>query len=115
MKLIENSQINLLSKAMKAYNLRQKITASNIANIDTPGYDKKSVSFEEALRQAENMPDADKYLDNVEPGIIQTDEKPVLEDEMMTMADTQMRVQLVTRSLKENFEQLQTAISGRNR
>lgn len=115
MNLIENAQIKLLSKAMDAYSLRQKITASNIANIDTPGYKKTAVSFEKELQRVEEMPIRSNTPANVEPRIIQTDETPVLEDEMMTMADTQMRVQLVTRALKENFDQLRSGITGQSR
>jgi flagellar basal-body rod protein FlgB len=115
MKLIENAQIKLLSHAMDAYSLRQKMTAANIANIDTPGYKRKTVSFEKQLQQAEKMPLADHSPAQVEPRIDQTDEDPVLENEMMTMADTQMRVQLVTRALKENFDQLRAGITGRSR
>ena len=115
MKLIENNQINLLAKAMDAYALRQKMTASNVANIDTPGYKKMAVSFENELQQAQKLLPGHESLDSVNPRIIQTDEKPILENEMLEMADTQMRIQLVTRSLRENFEQLRTGITGRTR
>jgi flagellar basal-body rod protein FlgB len=115
MKLIDNAQIRLLSNAMDAYSLRQKMTAANIANIDTPGYERRTVSFEKALQQAEKMPLADHSTAGVEPRITQTDEEPVLENEMMVMADTQMRAQLVTRALKENFNQLRAGITGQSR
>lgn len=113
MKLIENNQINLLAKAMDAYALRQKMTASNVANIDTLGYKKVSVAFENELQQAQKTLPGHESLDSVNPRIVQTDEQPILENEMLEMADTQMRIQLVTRSLRENFEQLRTGITGR--
>lgn len=115
MELIENAQIKLLSNAMDAYTLRQKITAANIANIDTPGYKRKTVSFEKQLMRAEQMPIEADNLSTIEPHVVQTNQDPILEQEMMVMADTQIRVQLVTRSLKENFEQLRSAITGRSR
>ena len=115
MKLIENSHIKLLSNAMDAYSLRQEMTASNIANIDTPGYKKLSVSFEDQLQQAEQFQNPTESLDEVNARVIQGDTKPVLENEMMEMADTQMRIQLVTRALRANFEQVRTGITGQNR
>lgn len=115
MKLIENSHIKLLSNAMDAYSLRQKMTASNIANIDTPGYNRLSVSFEEELQQSEQLHNSTESLDEVNARVIQSDAKPILEEEMMEMADTQMRIHLVTRALRENFEQIRTGITGQNR
>jgi flagellar basal-body rod protein FlgB len=115
MKLIENNHIKLLANAMDAYSLRQKMTASNVANIDTPGYKKVSVSFEQELQEAEKSRLSMESLDDVNPRIVQTDEQPILENEMMEMADTQMRIQLVTRALRENFEQIKTGITGQSR
>ncbi|HYW36061.1 MAG TPA: flagellar basal body rod protein FlgB [Balneolaceae bacterium] len=111
MKLLDNAPIKLLTNAMDAYSLRQKMTAANIANIDTPGYTARSVSFENELRQAEEL-QGKKALDNVKPQVKNTNKKPVLDNEMMKMADTQMRTQLVTRSLREHFNQLRSAIKG---
>ncbi|HYX08841.1 MAG TPA: flagellar basal body rod protein FlgB [Bacteroidales bacterium] len=111
MKLLENVPIKLLTNAMDAYSLRQKMTAANIANIDTPGYTKKTVSFENELRQAKELK-GKKALDGVKPRVENTNQKPILDNEMMKMADTQMRTQLVTRSLREHFNQLRSAIKG---
>ena len=44
--------LNKLSAALDALVLRQKITASNIANIDTEGYNKRRVEFEKHLKEA---------------------------------------------------------------
>jgi flagellar basal-body rod protein FlgB len=46
---------------------------------------------------------------------VETDDKVVLEDELLEMADTQARVQLVTRSLRHHFEMLKNGITGINR
>ena len=113
--MIENEHIKLLANAMDAYRLRQKMTASNVANLDTPGYKQVSVSFEQELQQAEKSQLQGGDLSVVQPKIIQGDQKPILEHEMMEMADTQMRIQLVTRVLRENFEQIRAGITGQNR
>lgn len=43
---------SLLKKGLDASSLRSKITANNIANINTKGYKKYSVSFEENLNKS---------------------------------------------------------------
>lgn len=46
------SHLNLREKALDAAWLRNEVIAQNIANVDTPGYKRKNVSFEEYLDQA---------------------------------------------------------------
>jgi len=111
MNFIDSNHSKMLSQAMDAYSLRQKITASNIANVDTPGYNKHEVTFEEMLQQAEGSSELAKTGATIEI----TDDKVVLEDEMIEMADTQMRVQLVARSLRHHFDMLRRGITGINR
>lgn len=41
-----------LEKALDAYGLRQQVISHNIANVNTPGYKRHYVSFEEELKQA---------------------------------------------------------------
>lgn len=41
-----------LSKSLDIAALKQKITASNLANIDTPGYKAKTMDFRSALKNA---------------------------------------------------------------
>lgn len=113
MKLIDNNHTKLLARAMDAYSLRQKMTASNVANLDTPGYKRVEVSFEEELQRADESVFASRPLNEVNPEIVQGDEAPILEEEMMEMADTQMRVELVTRALRHNFDQIRAGITGR--
>lgn len=44
--------INVLDKAADASWLRNEAIAENIANVDTPGYKRKDVDFESALKKA---------------------------------------------------------------
>lgn len=46
------SSTKVLEKALDASYLRNETIAQNIANIDTPGYKKKTVSFESELQKA---------------------------------------------------------------
>ena len=44
--------INVLDKAADASWLRNETIANNIANVDTPGYKRQDVAFEDQLRKA---------------------------------------------------------------
>ncbi len=114
MKFIDSAHSQLLANAMDAYTLRHRISASNIANIDTPGFNKHQVDFEQELQKAQKAGNTEN-MNQVRPSITITDSAPVLEDELLEMSDTQMRVDLVTRSLRHHFEMLRTGITGINR
>ncbi len=110
---METNKVALLRNAMQTYTMRMEAHAGNIANLDTPGYRRMSVSFEEALQNSlHNVPgvrDGSEIAPKMEVG----DGPPVLEDELMGLADTQMRTQLTTRALREHFDLLRTGIIGR--
>lgn len=112
MQIIDSGHSQLLAKAMDSYSLRQEITSSNIANIDTPGYNRHSVEFESALQEAQQ---SGKAMHDVNPSIKETGDEVVLENELLEMADTQMRVQMVTRSLRHHFDTLQAGITSTTR
>jgi flagellar basal-body rod protein FlgB len=44
--------IDVVSKALDGLSMRHKAIASNLANVDTPNYHRKMVSFEDSLQQA---------------------------------------------------------------
>ncbi len=114
MKLIDNNHTRLLAKSMDAYALRQRTIALNVANADTPGFKRVQVDFESELQKAELRGASNQDFSKVNPRITETDEEVLLEDEMMDLADTQIRVQLVTRALRHNFQMLRASITGRN-
>ena len=85
----------------------QNITASNIANIDTEGYTKRKVEFEKYLQAKLNGNDTD-----VKPSIEVTDQKVDLDTELIEMAETQMKVQFVTRMIRSQLELTKMGITG---
>ena len=113
MNITDSSHAQILAKTMDAYSLRQKITASNIANADTPGYKRHEVRFEEAMLEAQNSSGM-AGMKEAAPSIVETDQNVVLEDELIEQADTQLRFQMVTRALRHHFSMVQTGITGRN-
>ena len=100
--------LNKLSAALDALVLRQKITASNIANIDTEGYNKRRVEFEKHLKEAKLNGDSAE----VKPSIEITEEKVDLDTELIEMAETQMKVQFVTRMIRSQLELTKMGITG---
>jgi len=114
MKFVDSNHSQLLARAMDTYTLRQRVTAGNIANADTPGFKKHIVDFEEELQRVKNG-EGVRGMKEVTPIIVETDQEIELEDELIEMADTQARVQLVTRSLRHHFELMKNGITGINR
>ncbi len=53
-KIFDSDTFLILKKALDTATLRQQAIASNIANVDTPGYKRADVSFEEELKAALN-------------------------------------------------------------
>ena len=44
------SQFDLLSRLLDVTSLRHRVIAQNVSNVNTPGYRRQEVSFEDALR-----------------------------------------------------------------
>jgi flagellar basal-body rod protein FlgB len=58
---------NIVHKSMDAAWIRNQAIAENIANVDTPGYKRKIVSFEEQLRQEMSRSDfKNSDVENIE-------------------------------------------------
>lgn len=114
MDLINSNHSQLLAKTMDAYSLRQKITATNIANADTPGYKRHEVNFEDALNEAIDATGLGVNKE-VNPMIVETDQNVILEDELIEQADTQVRFQMVTKALRHHYSLVRNGITGTNR
>src|SRR4051812_37766610 len=52
MSLIGNRAITVLERSLDASSLRNKVISNNISNIDTPGFKRTEVSFEQTLQEA---------------------------------------------------------------
>ncbi len=106
-------RIKLLDKALLAYSWRLKALTSNIANLDTPGYQKLSVTFEEAMQANRHVIPSLREPSDVDPRLRVEEEAPSLETELMNLADTQMRVQFSTKALHDHFAMIHSSITGR--
>jgi flagellar basal-body rod protein FlgB len=63
-----NSQFDLLTKLLDATDLRHRVIAQNVANVNTPGYRRQEVLFEDALARSI---DAGKSPASVQPRVVE--------------------------------------------
>ena len=110
---MDTPKLTVLRHAMQAYSMRTQTLANNIANLDTPDYQRESVAFEEELQRMRRGGPGLRAPELARPDVVQEDGPALLEDEMMSLADTQMRTQLTSRALRDYFELLRTGIIGR--
>ncbi|MDX1531698.1 MAG: flagellar biosynthesis protein FlgB [Rhodothermales bacterium] len=104
--------LSVLRRAMAAYELRTQALGENIANLETPGYQRRTVEFEALLQDERRR--SHVSAETAVARSVEEDGPALLEDELMELADTQMRTQLSARALREHFALLQTGITGRS-
>ena len=141
MKLFDKTKVPLLEQALDVYALRSRVSASNIANINTPGYTAKRVDFEEefsrALRQNQgNTSVAMTHKDHIpiqsgQPNVVRvrgTGEGPGrstvfdevasgvnnvdIDQEMAELAKNQIRFKFASQMISGQFKGLQKSIRG---
>ena len=104
-----------LTSALDNLALRQRVTADNIANIETPNFHARRVAFESVL--ADNVSGGGDG--NVQASIAESLE-PTREDgnnvnldhEVLSNVDTGLRYQTMLRGVDDKFGLLRTAIRG---
>ncbi len=124
--------IGKLRQALDAYSLRQRVTAENIANVQTPGYSSKKVLFEENLKDAcsrrlrmtpvpvppRGFPVAPTAMtplrvENEGSGYFNGVNDVNMETEMIDIARTNMAYNMVARMTKGTIDKLRSAIAGK--
>jgi flagellar basal-body rod protein FlgB len=88
---------------------RQRVTAQNLANSETPGYTAQSVSFEDSLAAA--VTDGNPAQASISTGVtsdpVDTNGNNVSVDgETLSLIDTGLRYQLATESMNNKFRVL---------
>lgn len=112
-----NNIVDFLEAGITTESLRQKAIANNIANLETRGYRRIDVKFEELLAKALNSPGA-ADLSKVEPQIHQPQQTPVnsngndvsLESEVGQMIKNSLRYKAYIRLLNKKYSQMQLAM-----
>lgn len=105
---------------------KQEITANNIANVDTPGYKKKSVEFEELFRrklataaETGKRDDVRRAIRNT-PSIVVTDRTSVRADgngvdadvEYTELTRTALQYQYLVQSVSSDITRYRSVIKG---
>lgn len=122
-----------LVSALRGYEARNLAISNNLANVETPGYQRLDVSFEQALAEASReahgargagmggaRADATAFLAGftpqatADPSAMRADGSSVDPDtEMAALAQNQLAHQTVTSLLDKHLTLIRTAIIGR--
>jgi len=115
-----DNAIRLLEAGIRAEELRQKTIASNVANLETAGYRRVDVKFEQSLAKALKSPGG---LDcgAPEPEVFQPNDTPLkpngnnvnMEAEIGDLVKNSLRYTTYVRLLRKKFSQIESAISER--
>ena len=101
-----------LSSALDGLALRQRTIANNIANVNTPGYHARRVSFEDALAKSVasgNGRVAAATAESLEPTQLNGNNVN-LDTETLSNVDTVLRFQFATQAAGAEFSAVRTAM-----
>lgn len=120
--------INVLDKAADAANTRNEIIANNLANVDTPNYKRKDVSFQNYLQQAligddpldERVGEINTHLSDFN-GFIYTDSSTLsyrldgnnvdADTESSMLAQNQIRYNTLVEQIGQEFARYKTVLA----
>jgi len=112
-----NSIVDIIEAGIRAENLRQKAISNNIANLETPGYRRIDVKFEDFL--AKSLDSSGKIdLGEVEPQLYRPQQTPVksngndvnFETEVGQMINNTLRHKAYIRLLAKKYRQIELAM-----
>lgn len=113
--MLEDITSVALQRAASGLSMRQRVTADNISNISTPGFNAGRVAFEDSLRNAvaSGSPAGAELTKarSLEP--TREDGNNVnLDHETLINVDTGLRYQMVLRALDDKFGLIGAVIKG---
>ena len=101
-----------LRSALDGLALRQRVTANNIANVNTPGFQAQRVSFEEALARSVSTASGSVQATtdtSLEPTRL-NGSNVNLDTETLSNIDTVLRFQFAARAVEGPFTSIRTAL-----
>ena len=110
--MFQSVTMNALSSALDGLALRQRTIAQNIANVNTPNYRAKVVSFENALAQsvADGSGVAGASTTDSSAPTRQDGNNVSLDSETLNNIETVLRYQFATRAVNMDFDATQSAL-----
>lgn len=128
------SHLNIREKALDAAWTRNEVIAQNIANVDTPGYKKSTVAFEEYLDDAldkdgfkgfttdkRHVQIGSQSPENIKIRVAKENENLSMrldgnnvdiESEMASLAKNDIRYNTLIKSVSSGYSRLKSVISG---
>ena len=111
---VSDAVSRILGSALDGISLRQRVTADNIANVDTPDFRARAVDFESSLRSAVSNGGVGSRGLDINVAATQT---PVgengnnvdLRKETMAAMQSTFQYQMVTRSVGDRFNAMKIA------
>ena len=131
MKSLFSSQVGLVGTVMNMQLERQNVIAGNLANIDTPNYKPRELSFEKELQtalgqdmegqmsrtSAEHIPSAfdassfrPEWSEAFKPRLIHGEDRVNLDKEMAKHSKNQLQFTALAQVLTKTFEGIHTVI-----
>jgi flagellar basal-body rod protein FlgB len=117
--LIDSAEIRVLGRFLDVSALRTQLITSNLANVDTPGYQTRDLNFQQELERADSGsgPDEPEFADfspvvrEVRGLAVRPDGNNVsLEREGLLLAETQLKFQSAVAALTAEFRRIMSAI-----
>lgn len=121
---LDGVSVTLMNKDLDGLWTRQQEISDNIANVETPGYKSKTVSFEDQLKAVlsgnpGNSKEAAAAIQNVQPEVTVSDDKSIRADgnnvdvvkENIELVRTQMNYMYSLRELSDYFSRIRYAIT----
>ncbi len=120
--------VNLVKTALKIRSYKHTLLASNIANVDTPGYRRKDIPFEKVIKSYLSGEDIrlkttdprhfkgfgkrlDEFVKAYEEKTLGTPNNVSLEEEMVELTENQILYEATLQSLSKELEMLREAIT----
>ena len=113
---ISDATTQVLGHALDGLDARQRAIASNVANLETPGYQARVVRFEDSLRAALRTGDLGAASVEVDRSLAPTranGNNVNLDVELMESSEAVLMQRLLTQSLSSKYSMLRTGIMGR--
>jgi len=106
---IDTPTLSLLQRYLDLTAFRQGLVASNVANVDTPGYRTRDVDFQAELQRAQ---EAGPQVEEV-PGLVERPDgnNVSLDREGLLLAQTQLQFRVGVQLARVEFRRLLTAIN----
>jgi len=128
--MFESKTLNAMENYMGRLSERQQIVASNLANIDTPGYKTKDITFHATMEELLVAPNTgrlratrERHLDGESGGMMnrvfepqglleRADKNNVdIDREMMKISETSFGYSMITQMVRGKYHKLTTSIN----